>query len=101
MKIGIYDPYLDSLGGGEKYMLSVASCLSDENDVTVFWPDASILQKAHEKLNVDLSRVVTRESIFAPNVSLLKRLSESIQYDVLFFLSDGSIPFTLAKKTIL
>src|SRR5437868_702432 len=98
MKIGIYDPYLDSLGGGEKYMLSVACCLSEEHEVSVFWHDASILEKAHEKLNLDLSKVKTEKSIFAPNITTFKRLDESIKYDMIFFLSDGSIPFTLARK---
>ena len=37
MRIGVFDPYLDDLGGGEKYMMSVASCLSKKHDVTVFW----------------------------------------------------------------
>ena len=35
MKIGIYDPYLDDIGGGEKYMMSIAEVLSLENIVDV------------------------------------------------------------------
>lgn len=101
MRIGIYDPYLDSLGGGEKYMLSAASCLSDENEVLVFWDDPTILEKATTKLNIDLSKVKTTQNIFSPEIPTIKKLDESIRYDFIFFLSDGSIPFTLAKKTIL
>ena len=37
MKIGVYDPYLDDVGGGEKYMLTTAECLSNDHDVTIFW----------------------------------------------------------------
>ena len=37
MRIGIYDPYLDTLSGGEKYMLSAASCLAKEHKVFIFW----------------------------------------------------------------
>jgi hypothetical protein len=36
MKIGIYSPYLDTVGGGEKYMLTIAEGFSKENNVDVF-----------------------------------------------------------------
>ena len=36
MRIGIFDPYLDTLSGGEKYMLSIASCLVQEYEVFIF-----------------------------------------------------------------
>jgi glycosyltransferase involved in cell wall biosynthesis len=101
MRIGIYDPYLDSLGGGEKYMLTAAQCLSDEHDVNIFWNDKTILRKAHEKLNIDTTRISLATNIFAPNVSTITRLISSMKYDIIFFLSDGSIPLTLARKTIL
>ena len=35
MRIAIYTPYLNTLGGGEKYMLTVAAILAEENDVDV------------------------------------------------------------------
>ena len=35
MNIAIYSPYLDTAGGGEKYMLTIAECLSGENAVDV------------------------------------------------------------------
>ena len=36
MKIGIFDPYLDDLGGGEKYMMKIAQCLGKNHDVSIF-----------------------------------------------------------------
>ena len=44
MRIGIYDPYLDSLSGGEKYMLCAAAYLADEHEVLIFWNDETILE---------------------------------------------------------
>ena len=101
MRIGVYDPYLDSLGGGERYMLTIASCLANENEVVVFWHDKEILQKAQKKLDIDLSKVKVTTNIFDPKRSAVKKLIESSHYDCIFFLSDGSIPVTLARKTIL
>jgi glycosyltransferase involved in cell wall biosynthesis len=96
MKIGIFDPYLDTLGGGEKYMLSAASCLSGIHDVSILWNDQSILQKAEKRFSIDLKKVKVVENIFSHN-SFLKRLRLSRQFDAIFFLSDGSIPFVGCK----
>lgn len=98
MKIGIYDPYLDSLGGGERYMLTIAACLSREHEVSVFWDDTTILAKAKEKLGLDMEQITTAPNIFSPQTSFLKKLLQTQQYDALFFLSDGSLPVSLAKE---
>ena len=101
MRIGIYDPYLDTLSGGEKYMLTAAACLSEKNDVTIFWDDPSITGSAHKKLQIDLTRVTVKPNIFSSKVPFSNRLFETKNYDLLLILSDGSLPITLAKKTIL
>ncbi len=95
MKIGIFNPYLDTLTGGEKYMLSIASCLSTEHEVFLFW-DASkeqeIRQKTKEKLNIDISNVSFISNIFSEETPFIKRYFETKKYDVIIYLSDGSIP---------
>ncbi len=94
MRIGIFDPYLDTLGGGEKYMLTAASCLSKEHDVFVFW-DQNILETASKKFNIDLSRVNVVKNILEYN--LPAKLLKSRGFDAIFFLSDGSLPFVDTK----
>ena len=101
MKIGIYDPYLDTLSGGERYMLTAASCLSSLHEVEVFWDDSEILARAHEKFQLNLSKVKVVKNIFSSNTSIVTRFLQSRKYDRIIFLSDGSIPLTLAKKTLL
>jgi glycosyltransferase involved in cell wall biosynthesis len=101
MRIGIYDPYLDTLSGGEKYILTAASCLSKSHYVTIFWDDPTILQEAQNKLNIDLVNVNTKPNIFSPNMSFFKKIPETAKYDCIILLSDGSIPTTLSQKTIL
>ena len=103
MKIGIFDPYLDTLSGGEKYMLSIASCLSKENEVFIFWDkdkEAEIRSGALKKLGIDLSQILFYKNIFDKNISLAKRLIESKKFDSIVYLSDGSIPFVGAKLYI-
>lgn len=97
MKIGIYDPYLDTLGGGERYVSQIAKCLSS-HDASLFWDDTGILSKIEERFGFSLSNVTVVNNIFSANVSLRSRLLESKKYDVIFFISDGSFPFLLTKK---
>jgi len=101
MRIGLYDPYLNTLGGGERYVLSAASCLSKDHVIDLFWDDDTIIPKAEKKLNLDLSKVSVKKNIFTPAVSLVKRLSITRKYDVIIYLSDGSIPWLNAKNNIL
>ncbi len=96
MKIGIFDPYLDTLGGGEKYMLTAASVLSQKHDVFVFW-DENILKEASDKFNINLSRVKTVDNIFSEKVSFPKRLINTRKYDAIFYLSNGSLPIVSCK----
>jgi glycosyltransferase involved in cell wall biosynthesis len=91
MKIGIYNPYLETLGGGEKYMLTAASCLSQKHEVLVFW-DKDILREASRKFNLDLSKVKQTKNIFKQAINPVTRYLESKKYDAVFYLSDGSLP---------
>jgi glycosyltransferase involved in cell wall biosynthesis len=98
MKAGIYNPYLDTLGGGERYCLTLAEWLIENNwKVDIFWKDKLIKGKVKERFNFDLEKVnfVPREK------SLLKRFNKERLYDLLFFFSDGSVPLMFAKKNIL
>lgn len=103
MKIGIFTPYLDSLSGGEKYILTAAECLSSKHEVFIFWDprfESEIKKKAFEKLGINLSAVKFTNNIFDRNVSLFSRLLSSRTYDYIIFLSDGSIPLSLSKLII-
>jgi len=132
-RAAIYDPYLDTLGGGERYCLSVAEILSKHGYlVDIFWSGKkSFLEKAEKRFSLDLKDINIVPDVFGiepsileniENKKILKRLIKKThyplkhlnkikdfiqkykttrQYDLLFFLSDGSIPFIFAKKNIL
>ena len=101
MKIGIYNPYLDDLGGGEKYMMTIAECLSAKHDVSVFWDNQEDVKELLERFLIDLSNVTFAKNIFSRSVSTLERLLETMKFDAVVVLSDGSIPFVLSKRLFL
>lgn len=101
MKVGIFDPYLDDLGGGEKYMMTIAQCLTKKNDVYVFWDGMEDIEELLKRFSLDLSKVKFVKNIFSSHVNSLYRILETRKYDVIILLSDGSIPFSLSKKTFI
>lgn len=101
MRIGIYDPYLDDVGGGEKYILTAAECLSQDNDVTLFWDNVADLELAKERFNLSLTKVRVSQNIFSSSFGFLRKLAETKRYDAIIVLSDGSVPFSLSKKLFL
>lgn len=98
MRIGIYDPYLDDLGGGEKYMLTIAECLSKDHEVNIFWDKKNDLTTVLQRFSIDLSRVEIVPNIFDSKFGFLRRLNESKKFDAIIVLSDGSIPFVFSRK---
>lgn len=98
MRIGIFDPYLDDLGGGEKYMMTIAAYLSKKNRVTVFWDNKEDLDQLLKRFSLDLSGITLSKNIFSPKVNFFKRVLATRDYDAIIFLSDGSVPFCLSKK---
>ncbi len=85
----IHDPYWDSLGGGERYTCTFVELLLEQNwEVDIYWnKDVSIGVK--ERFGIDISKA--------------KYCSElaTEKYDLVFWLSDGSLPVSKAKKTII
>lgn len=113
MRIGIYCPYLGAaLGGGERYMLTIAEHLSQNHRVDIFWSSARLRERVKERLKIDLNRVNFVEDIFSSKINLhntainrvedlLKRWRITSQYNVIFYMSDGSLPFLFAKKNLI
>jgi len=66
LKIGIYDPYLDTLGGGERYILTIAEYYSQKDDqVDLFWSGKNdLLAKATDRFSLNLNKVNIVDDIF-------------------------------------
>lgn len=100
MKIGFFNPYLNSLGGGERYVCTLADHWSTMHDVCIFWHDREIIPLAEKRFHVQLHNV-TVVSDYKPNMPFLKRQALLSGYDLVFIVSDGSIPFPFAPRNIL
>lgn len=101
MKIGIFDPYLDDLGGGEKYMMTLATCLSQHHEVSVFWDKKEDIEIFKKRFGMPLKNIKIQKNIFSPRVNFLKRLKLARSYDAIIILCDGSIPFIYPTKLFL
>lgn len=102
MRIGIYTPYLDTLTGGEKYILTLASGLSKNHEVSFFWDKERELLKKRivDKFGEHLSHITFVNNIFDSHVSFFHRFWASKAYDRIIVLSDGSIPLVWPKLYI-
>lgn len=100
LKIGFYNPYFDGLGGGERYTLTLAGHWALSHDVALFWDDPNIVGKSEKRFGLNLGGVRVKPNVFQ-NGNIFEKLWESRKYDLIFFLSDGSIPATMAKHNIL
>lgn len=91
MKAAIYNPYLDSLGGGERYSMAVATVLTKSGyKVDIEWPDEAISQKLEDRFGIDLS-----------GVNFVPSINRGESYDICFWVSDGSIPSLKARKNFI
>lgn len=99
-KIAIYSPYTKILGGGERYVLSIASLLSSDYTVTVF-ASSQIKKNAEKFLGIDLEKV----NFISPDIftsgKKLKKYQELKKYDLIFYITDGSIFYPFAKSNYL
>jgi len=101
MKLGIFDPYLDTIGGGERYCLSLAEIFLKEGYlVDVFWKDSLLKEKLIQRFGLDIEKINFVDYSPVKN-SFLKRRKFEKKYDCLFYVSDGSVPFMFGKNNFL
>jgi glycosyltransferase involved in cell wall biosynthesis len=92
MKLAIYNPYLDSLGGGERYTMSFAlSMAAFGYDVFVEWKDNDIRKKLEDRFGMK----------FPNSIQFIEDVKRGDGYDACFWVSDGSIPLLRSRKNFL
>lgn len=107
----IVSPYLDHLGGGERYMLSAASALESLGYSIFFsWDNIEEIQTLANMLGVPLKNPqldpVIKQLYFGSNLPRLlagplAMYRSTKGYDVIIYLSDGSLPLLGGKKNII
>ncbi len=103
MKVGFFNPYLGTAGGGgERYTMTLADYLSKQgHQVDVFWNNEKIKKDLRERFGLKLKKIRFVENIFSSRGGLYQKWQVTRKYDLIFFLSDGSLPFLFAKRNIL
>lgn len=107
MKVAIYSPYLDSCGGGERYILTIAEILAAEHQVEILLDPhlmslgVDLKLKLSKQLNIDLSKCRLVAAPIGRGSKIWQRWSFFKQYDLLISLTDGSIFYASAKKNLL
>ncbi|KKR11455.1 MAG: hypothetical protein UT39_C0007G0020 [Candidatus Woesebacteria bacterium GW2011_GWA1_39_21] len=91
MKAAIYNPYWDTLGGGERYSISFAKVLVDLGyEVDIEWKDPEILKKIEKRFG-----------LVTDNVRIVESVKRGDGYDLCFWVSDGSVPLLRSRNNIL
>lgn len=91
MKASIHSQYLDTLGGGERYILGVVKTLLNRGyKVDLEWGSVDIIKKLEDRFGVKLS-----------GVDVVSDINRGDGYDLCFWVSDGSIPVLRARKNLL
>ena len=92
MKAAIYNQYLDTLGGGERYTIEFAISLSENGyNVDIEWHDPKILELVSSRFGLKLPK----------NIKVVTSIQKGKDYDICFWVSDGSVPNLLARRNFL
>lgn len=112
MKICLYSPYIPKHhGGGEKYLLTVAQSLAQKGLVYIAISDTGSISPTQnirlrriyedflgEKLHRNINFLATP---LGTQASFWEKLNWTKNFDVLYYATDGSLFFSLAKRNIL
>ena len=91
MRAAIINPYLNSLGGGERYTMAVVTSLRNAGvDVDVQWQDVTLKNQLEKRFGINLQ-----------NVNFIEDVKKGDGYDYCFWVSDGSIPLMRARNNII
>lgn len=101
-KAALFDPYLDVLGGGEKHIFSILKVLEEQNySLSVFW-NRNLQKKIEDQFSLRFRNKITfLPNIFRNSTSRLIKLLALKDFDVFFYVTDGSYFFSTAKKNFI
>jgi len=111
MKICLYSPYVpEHTGGGEKYFFDVARILSTRHQVSIavssLQPigtdlEYTLRQRYETFLGQPLTEIQFIDSPLGTSLSAWQKLHWTAQFDVMYYITDGSLFFSRAGKNIL
>src|SRR5687768_5161520 len=96
-KVALFDPFLDTLGGGERHILSVIQALDQAGcEITIFW-DEDLSIAFTKRFSLHFTHLTFAPNVFKKNDPFDKmKLLKS--FDYFFYMTDGSYFFSTAKN---
>lgn len=97
-RAAIYDPYLDTLGGGERYCLTVAEILLKHGfKVDLFWSgNQDLIEKATQRFSLDLEGLNLVKDIFQIKPKQINLLEE--EQNLSRFINRSLSPLKIRQK---
>ncbi len=100
-KVGLFDPYLDVLGGGEKHILSILKVLDSAGyETDVFW-DEDLTDAIKNRFNLTFDSLTFKPNVFKKGNSFVTRTLRLFPYDYFFYVTDGSYFYSPARKNFI
>lgn len=98
----VFNPYFDTLGGGERYLAGVIAALNQKGYQTIVaWKDQALPQQLQNRFNIPLSALVDPEGYtIITQGNLWQKLRYQLQFDFIFWVSDGSLPLLFGRKNV-
>lgn len=91
MRAAIYNPYFNTLGGGERYTTSFAKVLANNGyTVDMEWKDIGIKTELTNRFGINLDEI-----------NIVDSVNKGDGYDLCFWISDGSVPMLRSRNNIL
>ncbi len=99
-KIGLYNPYLATMGGGERLILSILQVLESEGyEISIFW-DENLSEEIQNKLGITFRSLQFVSNIFKHSGSF-EKIKALSSYDMFFYVPDGSYFFSSAQQNFI
>lgn len=98
--VGIFSPYFHILGGGERYLLTIAQVMEKTNTVTLF-TSQKIADRASQTFHIPLGsmRIEPRDAVRGRNI--IQKYRTLSKFDRVFYMTDGSVFFAPSGKNFL
>lgn len=98
-KVALYDPYLDTLGGGEKHVLSILKALKEYGlEINIFW-NKNLKEEITLKFGTEfIHKLNLLPNIFNSQTPKFKKLLVLKNFDIFVYVTDGSYFVSSAKK---
>lgn len=98
LQAGLYDPYLDVLGGGEKHILQILKVLEEKGyQLYIFW-DKNLTSDIEKRFNLRFKSVHFLKNIFKGGFNTFEKMRFLKKFNIFIYVTDGSYFLSTAKK---